>query len=206
MAWYHYLTLAALLVCLTGFSYHFIRLVRLGAPKDYSRRRGDSMSGITYSVLGAMSPVKKESAYLHLPTYAAGILYHLGTFASLCLLFLSLLNITLNGSVKWALIGLLAVSGLSGVGILLKRVMVKPLRALSNPDDFVSNLLVTVFQLLTLLILVEKTYVPFYFLFASFLLLYLPISKLKHALYFFAARYHLGLFYGWRGIWPIKRS
>lgn len=206
MAWYHYLTLAALLVCLTGFSYHFIRLVRLGAPKDYSRRRGDSMSGITYSFLGAMSPVKKESAYLHLPTYTAGILYHLGTFASLCLLFLSLLNITLNGSVKWALIGLLAVSGLSGVGILLKRVMVKPLRALSNPDDFVSNLLVTVFQLLTLLILVEKTYVPFYFLFASFLLLYLPISKLKHALYFFAARYHLGLFYGWRGIWPIKRS
>jgi hypothetical protein len=65
---------------------------------------------------------------------------------------------------------------------------------------------VTLFQFLTLVMLVKEVFAPFYFLCASLLLLYLPMGKLKHALYFFAARYHLGFFYGWRGIWPLKKS
>lgn len=206
MTWYHHLTLAALLICLTGVAYHFVRLVRLGAPKQYSRRTGNVKSAIAYSFLGAMSPAKKESAFLHLPTYAAGLLYHIGTFTSICLLLLFLLGITLDGVAQWASIGLLAVSGLSGVGIFLKRLTVRRLRAFSNPDDFISNLLVTAFQLATLVILMNETFAPYYFLCASALLLYFPVGKLKHALYFFAARYHLGLFYGWRGIWPLRRS
>ena len=206
MMWYQYLTLAALLVCLLGLLFHLIRLVRLGAPVDYSRRRGDVTSAITYSFLGAMSPMKKESAYLHLPTYAAGLLYHIGTFTSVILLFVYLLEIKVGGIVRWLLMGALAASTVSGMVILVKRMAVKPLKALSNPDDYISNFLVTVFQLFTVARLGDAAFAPFYFLSASLLLLYVPIGKLKHVLYFFAARYHLGLFYGWRGIWPLRRS
>lgn len=205
MAWYQYLTFAALLVCLIGLSFHVIRLVRLGAPVDYSRRRGEVTSAIRYSFLGAMSPAKKESAYLHLPTYAAGLLYHMGTFASVILLFAYLLEIEIDGIVRWALMGLLAVSTVSGMAILMKRMAVRPLKALSNPDDYISNFLVTAFQLFTVLRLGDAAIAPFYFLSASLLMLYVPVGKLKHALYFFAARYQLGLFYGWRGIWPLRR-
>jgi hypothetical protein len=205
MTWYKYLVLTALLICLTSLTYHFIRLISLGAPKDYSRKVGDLKSAIVYSFLGAMSPRKKESAYLHLPTYMAGLLYHIGTFTAIALFFLLLVNIELTGSMQWVLIGILAVSGLSGCGIFLKRITIKKLRSLSNPDDYISNLLVTVFQFFTLGMLVKESFAPIYFLCVSLLLLYLPLGKLKHSLYFFSARYHLGFFYGWRGIWPSRK-
>ena len=43
---------------------------------------------------------------------------------------------------------------------------------------------------------------PSYYLTYSLLMLYIPIGKLRHTVYFFAARYHLGYFFGWRGVWP----
>lgn len=95
-------------------------------------------------------------------------------------------------------------TGLSGLGILIKRMIKKELKALSNPDDFISNILVTAFQFITALVLYNGQYFPVYFIIVSALLLYLPLGKLKHTIYFFAARYHLGFFYGWRGVWPPK--
>jgi hypothetical protein len=57
---------------------------------------------------------------------------------------------------------------------------------------------------MTLAALLDGAFAAYYFIFAGVLFLYLPSGKLKHSLYFFAARYHLGFFYGWRGIWPLK--
>ena len=204
MDWSRYFALAAFLVCLAGLAYHFVRLIRLGLPEDYSRRSGNVKSAIAYSFTGAMNPAKKESAFLHLPTYVAGLLYHLGTFVSAILFFLFILNFSPDISIRWALTGVLTLSGVSGIGILVKRLMTQKLRSLSSPDDYVSNFLVTIFQVSTLGVLVGESSSPLYFFCAGLLLLYLPVGKLKHALYFFAARYQLGYFYGWRGVWPGK--
>lgn len=76
------------------------------------------------------------------------------------------------------------------------------LRSLSNPDDYLSNILVTLFQAGTILTLYLPEVRASYFILASILFLYIPLGKLKHVIYFFAARYHLGFFYGWRGVWP----
>ncbi|MEZ5195551.1 MAG: hypothetical protein R2764_03905 [Bacteroidales bacterium] len=108
------------------------------------------------------------------------------------------------GWLRWAIIGFLILSGISGLGILVKRISKQQLRALFNPD-YLSNFLVTLFQLVTALTLFQVQYFPLYFIIASILLLYLPLEKLKHTVYFFATRYHLGYFYGWRGVWPPKR-
>ena len=204
MTWYRIISLIAFLICCISLTYHFIRLIRLGSPKDFSIKRGNLKSAIFYSFLGAMNPLKKESAYLHLPTYAAGIMYHIGTFISIAIFFLFLFNISFSYTFQWVLICLLIASSISGLGIFMKRIIIKKLRFLSNPDDYISNLLVTTFQLFTLIVIVNETFTPYYFICAGLLLLYLPLGKLKHSLYFFAARYHLGFFYGWRGIWPEK--
>jgi hypothetical protein len=206
MTGYHYLALSALLLCLITLTYHVVRLMRLGPPRDFARSKASPRPAIAYSFLGAMSPVKKESAYLHLPTYTAGLLYHAGTFTAIVLFFPLLLDTRPKGWLLWGTAGLLILSGLSGVGILLKRLVVKKLRTLSNPDDYLSNALVTLLQFLTLAALVGETAGPLYFLCVSVLLLYIPLGKLKHALYFFAARYQLGLFYGRRGVWPPKKG
>jgi hypothetical protein len=171
-------------------------------PRDYSRPKGYQKSAIVYSFFGAMNPAKKESAYLHIPTYTAGLLYHFGTFISIFLFFTFISNFHLNGTISWILIFILGFSCLSGLGILLKRIAMKKLKFLSSPDDYISNVLVTLFQLFSLCMLFEESFVSIYFLIVSLLLLYIPIGKLKHMLYFFVARYQLGLFYGRRGIWP----
>ena len=204
MTLYKIISFIAFLICFLSLTFHFFRLIRLGSPKDYSYKRGNLKSAIAYSFVGAMNPLKKESAYLHLPTYTAGLLYHIGTFISIILFFLFFFNISFPDSLQWILICVLIASGISGLGIFLKRISLEKLRHLSNPDDYISNLLVTVFQIFTLIVLVKETFAPYYFILVSLLFLYLPLGKLKHSLYFFAARYHLGFFYGWRGIWPLK--
>ncbi len=205
MLWYHYFALAALFVSMTSLTFHVIRFLRLGPPKDFSRKKGDIRSSVAYSFIGAMNPAKKESAYLHLPTYAAGLLYHGGTFISIAVFFSFLFGVDYSGWIQWVLITIFTVSVISGSGILVKRIMVKKIRSFSNLDDYLSNILVTAFQITTLLVLVSEVFLPIYFITVGILLLYIPLGKLKHAFYFFAARYQLGLFYGWRGIWPVRK-
>jgi nitrate reductase gamma subunit len=149
-----------------------------------------------------MSPNKKESAYLHIPTYTAGMIYHLGTFLSIALFFCFLFNIYFSEIIDSIIAGFLLISGLCGIGIFIKRIVKKELQSISSPDDYISNFLVTVFQLITAVSLIFPN--PVYYILASILFLYLPLGKLKHTIYFFAARYHLGLFYGKRAVWPPK--
>lgn len=204
MLWYHLLALVALLVFGGSSLWHFFRIISLGNPPEYAHKAGNTGAAIKYSFTGAMSPKVKESAYLHLPTYTAGIIYHLGSFLAIVLFFLFLLDININEPYTLIIIVVLAISGLCGIGILLKRLIKKELRSLSNPDDYISNILVTGFQLITAAAMLIQGLWAIYFIVTSLLLLYFPLGKLKHAIYFFAARYHLGLFYGWRGVWPPK--
>jgi hypothetical protein len=202
MEWYIILSLISLATCLGNCAYHLFKLIKAGAPNDFSESIGDLPAALRYSFTGAMSPSKKESAFLHLPTYTAGIIFHLGTFLSIALFLYFLGQQVLPLAVRPFVAGLLAFSGIAGLGILLKRIVNKELRFLSNPDDYISNVLVTGFQLLSAYYTLQPSIV--YFIWASALLLYLPLGKLKHTIYFFAARYHLGFFYGRRGVWPPK--
>ena len=199
---YHWITLIASVLCLTGLLFHFIRLIHLGLPVNFSTPAGNPGRAIVYSFIGAMSPQNKESACLHLPTYAAGIMYHMGTFLSLAYIPFAFLGVTQPPELSICFAGILLLSTACGLGMVAKRVYKKELRRLSNLDDFISNLLVTFFQLATTVILVKGHTHPLYYIILSFLLLYIPIGKLKHLIYFFAARIHLGYFYGHRGVWP----
>lgn len=206
MHWYQWTALVALAICLVVFAFHFFRLIRLGKPKDFSKKSGSTSAGIIYSFTSAMDPRNKESAFLHLPTYTAGIIYHVATFLSLLIFVLLLVNIHPTGFVQLAGALIAFAGSLAGLGILGKRLADKKLRFLSNPDDYISNLLVTIFQLFTGLVLLLPSWGPAYMIMAALMFLYMPVGKLKHIIYFFAARYHLGLFYGWRNVWPLKKA
>jgi hypothetical protein len=202
MTWYEWMALVSLGISLGTLLVYLIRLIRLGRPKDYAPPAGEVAPAVFYSLTGAMSPVKKESAYLHLPTYVAGILFHLGTFLSFILFFLLWIQLPLPLLLRLLLSVFLLVSVACGLGILVKRFLKRTLRSLSNPDDYLSNLLVTLFQAGTFLVMNLPETRAFYFILASLLFLYIPVGKLRHLLYFFAARYQLGFFFGRRGVWP----
>lgn len=205
MYWYHYLSLIAALIFSSSMGYHFYRLIAMGKPKDFAKPAGEIAPAVLYSFTGAMSPAKKESAYQHLPTYTAGLLYHLGSFTVIILWILFWFKDIHHETLRIILSIALIITAGCGFAILIKRSVKQELRELSNPDDYLSNFLVSFFQLISALFLFFPEIESIYYMTAALLLMYFPLGKLKHALYFFAARYHLGFFFGRRGIWPPSR-
>jgi hypothetical protein len=208
MNWYQWMSLGALAICATVLLAHFLRLIRLGKPNDFSKKSGNIPQAIVYSNTKAMID-HKESAFLHLPTYFAGMVYHIGTFVSLLLFVFFLINTALNlvlpSWLEWIFIVGLCISTLCGFSLFVKRIALKKMRTLSHADDYISNLLVTLFQLATARYLLCSCVEMYYYIIISILLLYMTVGKLKHVVYYFAARYHLGFFYGWRNVWPPKK-
>lgn len=205
-----YLAIAATLYCIVSLLAHFVKIVRLGAPKDKSEPSGSVKEGVIYANTRAMMPTEKESAYLHLPSYAVGMLFHIGLFC--CLLFFVLsffpfFNNWIGASCwHWVLAIPPALGTVCGLILIFKRLVSKDLKELSMPDDFISTGLVTLFQLMTTLYLCLSTCCGYiatlYYISSILLFLYMPLGKLRHVVYYFAARYHLGFFYGWRNVWP----
>ena len=213
MHWYHYMALGCLAACIFACLWHFFRLVRLGKPKDLSQKSGNIAKAEAYSYTMAMLPNQKESAYLHIPTFTAGIFFHVGISISLVLFIFfffadtELFRQWLALAILMLLMLLMLLLGvLSGFILFLKRMFSPKMRVLSTLDDFLSNFLTTLFQLATGFYLIfGDLFAVYYYMSASILLLYLPVGKLRHAIYFFAARYQLGFFYGWRNSWPPKK-
>jgi len=175
-------------------------------PIDPSEAKGSKTKGIVYSITAGMSPLKKETANKHWPTYIAGISYHSGIFLGFFWIFIHLSNIPLVSLIYSFSRVIFIISVMCGMGILLKRIINKKLRYLSNPDDYISNALVTGFLTVSLLNLYTIDLKPLLFYYSAFLFLYIPIGKLKHAAYFILARIYLGLFYGKRGVWPLAKE
>ena len=209
-----YLSIAATIFCFCSLLSFFFKIVRLGKPQDLSERSGDTGKGILYANTVAMMPQNKESAYLHIPSYASGMLFHIGLFSSLLIYILSFFpffNHWISGSDRIHLIipVFLIVTCTCGYLLLIKRACSKDLKPLSNPDDFISNAFVSTFQLTTILYLIMPTQnviVTLYYIVCILMFLYMPFGKLRHVVYYFAARYHLGFFYGWRNVWPLKEN
>lgn len=208
MYWYQWISLAALVYCSLLLSSRFTGLLKRGAPKDLSEKSGNVGKAVLYSYTAAMSPANKESAYLHLPTFTAGLFFHAGTFLSI-LLFLwfilnSFLSIEIPPLLSQILSAVLFITAASGLSIFIKRAVKKELREMSGFDDYFSNGITTLVQFFTALYLLFPGAAAMYYIATALFFLWLPSGKTKHLLYFFLARYHLGFFYGWRGTWPPK--
>jgi hypothetical protein len=204
MTAYHWLLFAGFSVFLLYFLFSIILAFTKKGLLDYSEKKGNVNGAIFYSFTGAMSPAKKESAFLHLPTYAAGMIFHLGTFFSFFWMIVLFFNINIGAWFHLTSALILIVTGICGISVLIKRIAKKNLRQMSNPDDYFSNLLVTGFQVLMAIAVLWDRALSLLFIYTAFLLLYIPFGKLKHTVYFFSSRIYLGKFFGKRGVWPVK--
>ncbi|MEG1556715.1 MAG: hypothetical protein RR356_08340, partial [Bacteroidales bacterium] len=153
-----YVALGALILCFGVLFFHFLRLIKLGNPKDFSEKSGNIANGILYSSTVAMAPQNKESAYLHLPTYTMGIFYHIGTFFSFFIFILSFFPffnhwLIQDQFIHYLIPVFLIVTCLCGFIFFIKRMVKKSLKGFTNPDDYLSNAFTTLFQLATLLYL-----------------------------------------------------
>jgi hypothetical protein len=185
--------------------YYCLKVLLGPRAADPAETRGDVLRAVAYSFTGAMSPLKKESARRHVPTYILGLVFHAGVFVASAWVVVFFFGWKVPLAVATLSVPALAATSLAGVILLLKRMTRRKLRYFSTPDDYFSNILVVGFQAVALAALVDVDVIPAFMLYASAVLLYVPLGKLRHAIYFPLARVYLGLFFGKRGVWGSRK-
>jgi hypothetical protein len=180
-------------------TYHFNK------KKVYSKPQGNELKGIIYALGRGLAPWEKESAMKHLPTYLAGIFYHIGIFAALFYLF-SLVALFNFGVLIIMILRIFILAGfLCGIGLFLKRSLKHHIRTISCPDDYASNLLVDGFLIVSLIDTYTGNLRSILFALAIILVLYIPLGKIRHCFFFFYSRILFGSFFGRRGVLPRKQ-
>ena len=181
------------------------RAARRSITEPNAPAAGKASRGILYGFTGAMVPSRKESATRHPVSFAAGILLHLGVAASF--LTVSLAAVTRPDALPFGRLALApaAAFGLvAGLFLLVKRLATADLRELSRLDDFAANLALAVFLAATLAFWSGALPADALGILAALLLLYLPLGKLRHVVFFFLARADLSGRLGYRGVYPPR--
>jgi len=187
---------------LVFLSISVLKTFSFGKKTYNAQPRGDWKKGVLYAFGKGLMPWEKESAKKHLPTYVAGIFYHGGIFTSFFYLLSLIFPFRLNTLIIFLVRLLISLGFLGGLGLFLKRIFHVPLRKISCPDDFASNLIVNIFLAFALICTFTWTLIPFFYLIAILMFFYIPLGKIRHCFFFFYIRILFGLFYGRRGVLP----
>jgi hypothetical protein len=182
----------------------FLHLKAKGYGKRtlFSKPSGDPAQGVLYAFTKGMAPWAKESVRMNLPSYMAGVAFHAGVFTAFGLLLAAIIGLTLPAFLVLMARVLTLGGAIGGFSLLGKRILKPQLRGLSCPDDFVSNLLSSLFVALAFAHTFSPSLERLWMGEAVLLLLYAPLGKIRHCLFFFTTRYHLGAFFGRRGTFP----
>jgi len=174
-------------------------VLRRGYKVELGTAKGDPRRGILYSMTFSMLPWKKDSTRRHPWSYAAGMGMHIGLATTMAFALGRSWEIWPAWAIPW--FGILAGVGfISALGLFEKRTFSTFMHAISNPDDFLSNLLVQLYLIGGCLTAFAPAAVGFWRLTAVLLLLYIPIGKIYHMVLFFVSRTLFGLQFGRRGV------
>jgi hypothetical protein len=149
-----------------------------------------------------MMPWAKESTRLHALAYLRGVGFHIGIFAGLAALAISPFWGIFPAWTQTVLACGLGLGTLLGAVGGLMRLMEKNLRLVSTPDDHFAVWIVTIFQGIVALALWYRSFVVPMYIVAAVMLVYIPLGKIRHCLYFFFSRFFFGRFIGRRGVLP----
>lgn len=197
---------AAALVAVVSLVSWMVRLQRMPRLADPAPAKGSGSAGVVYSFTLGMLPWRKESTSQHWPDYLRGVLFHIGIAAALVALVASLwwqVPGTAFGTVAGGVMAAGLVSG--GIGLLM-RATKQSMRALSRPDDYASPVVVELFVAAALAFVAGAAGREFLYFAASLMLLYIPMSKIRHAIYFFYSRPYFGRLFGRRGVICLAHS
>lgn len=201
-----YAVIAALVFAVVGVALALRKARSFGRRQYHATPVGTESHGIRYAFVEGMMPWEKDSARQHIVTYIGGVLYHLGVFAAFLFLILNIFPVDLSDSWKAIIVTPVIIGLLAGLGLFMKRLTTGYLRAISKPDDFISNLLVDIFLLMTAASVYESGMVNLSLVSAILLLLYIPVGKIRHCFFFFVSRLTFGRYFGRRGVLPHTKS
>ncbi len=186
--------------------YLVLKARAFGQPAAFARPQGKPSSGVIYAFGRGMMPWEKESNRLHFFTYIAGVSYHVGIFSAFALLFAEIANLEMTSLVLGTVRLFVSLGLLSGLGLLVKRIL-KPLqRRLSQADDFGANILVNAFLAAGLAASFKPDLASLFLAVSIFLFISIPAGKIRHCFFFFYSRMLFGRFFGRRGVLPPRSA
>ncbi|MEW5871860.1 MAG: hypothetical protein AB1894_21510 [Chloroflexota bacterium] len=194
------IVLIGLGICLLGIALRIREILRRPFKTDLARPQGSIRSGILFAFTLGMAPWEKESTRQHWIAYLRGIFFHVGIFMAFGVLIASpWLAVLPKLLVYLALLvtGLGAIFGFAGI---FMRLMGENERTLSLPDDYFSVFLSSLFTALAFVVLLVPGALPVFYIVTAILLIYIPVSKIRHCVYFFYSKFFFGLGYGRRGV------
>lgn len=200
------LVILSFLACISSLAFLIGKTLAFQKKPFYSKPTASGKAGILYAFGRGMMPWEKESAKKHLPTYLAGIIYHLSIFFALFYLLALTFSVSIPFPPMLALQALLLTGALAGLNLLVKRMLSPILRSISSADDFASNILVNLFLLSSLITSFAEEFKVIFFLVSIVLFVYIPMSKIRHCFFFFYTRILFGFFYGRRGALPPQHT
>lgn len=171
---------------------------------DYSKRAGSVTQGIIYNFTWAMLPSHKETISKHPVKFTIGVLMHIGIFVTIAKVLLLLINPQIPPSGSFAIGFFLGLASVCALYLFLRRVFSRELHSMSSPDDYISILLTLGFMVMGIAHEFSIVSTGAFLIFAAVVFFYMPVGKLKHALFFFIARADYGARLGYRGIYPAK--
>src|SRR5574338_1690725 len=191
---------AGLALGLLGILLRLREIMNRPFKKDFSRERGSVQRGILFAFTLGMAPWEKESTRTHWVAYLRGIFFHIGIFMAIAVLLASLWLDLLPAWLTWTAVLITALGALFGFAGIFMRLSGPNERLLSVPDDYASVFLTSLFVALAALTLAWAWMLPVFYIAAGLLGAYLPISKIRHCVYFFYSKFFFGLNFGRRGV------
>ncbi|MCP5135279.1 MAG: nitrate reductase [Gammaproteobacteria bacterium] len=202
----------ALIILLVGIVWRVLGTLFLAAEKDYSAAR---QSGVWPGIRAILRRFWPHSEFVK-PTLfhlVAGYTLHIGLFVVIFLFaphilwFADLLGLPAWANLPNNLIMLAgALTAASLVAFVLRRMTHPVMRRISGFDDYASNI-VTLLPVVTGLLAFAHTPIAPYqtllglhLLSVELLFVWIPLSKLAHALFFIPSRFQLGAALGRRGV------
>ncbi len=176
-------------------------------PGDHGRTdNGPAMySMFNVAMPWAMESTRKGKGLLF---WVSFVLFHVGVVAGIFLaIFSSLMpSFFQNQTVGQAVMAILGVAFLVGVIRIMRRLGKPVMRLISTPDDYFSLCMITGWFFTGVLAqahisghLPDPVYMVIFLAETSFFLIYVPVSKISHYLYYPFTRYYIGKTLGHRG-------
>jgi hypothetical protein len=158
------------------------------------------LRGVLYAFTRGMDPRLKDGVRAHPWVLVTGVVFHAGIGAGLASFLSALGLLSYPAGVRMALMVLALAGSVAGLVLLARRVREPVLKAISGPDDYISNLLVVAVLVACLAFLLAPQLKPLFVALSAALVVYAPFGKIRHCVLFFVARARYGAFIGTRGV------
>jgi len=200
------LALAGLAAGLFGFYRRYAETMRRALPADKSPLKGSPQRGVAYALTMGMLPWAKESTRIHLAAYLRGIGFHIGIFSTLGTMVVLPFWAEMPEDIATLMALVLGLGAIFGAAGGIMRLADQNLRALSTPDDHFAVWLVTVWMAVGAAATLNAALLASFYVLSAVTLVYAPMGKIRHCLYFFFSRVFFGRFFGRRAVLPHPES